>query len=526
MLKGKWKSLKEDSATVLAVVLLMIAFVIGTIVRIQYVSGTDYPVNDGGLFYQMVEDLLDNGLRIPAYTTYNNDQIPFAYPPLAFYLIAILKLISNQSLLQLFSIFPLAISILVIVAFYFFSSVIFKDRIKIALSVLFFALLPRTYQWFIMGGGATRGLGFLFAILALTCIWKVFSEKTSWKNIVGAIVFSAGCVLSHPETSLFVIFMAGVFFSYHQFGWTNFKKGLIIAAGVLICIAPWLFTLLSYHGITPFRGAGATGHGEWLEIKNFLTLNFGFENSMFLQIVSIFALLALFFKKDKLTYFLSASIVIGYFLFPRSGPNLLTMVIAPLAAGGFYEILVLSASQGNQRSTFVESLERSSKAKAILAFVVIYLMLGAFSFKYIIESDQLFLSEDLLSVYSWLEENADQDDQILIYPVAGADRYWWNDYATEWFPALTTKSNLTTVQGYEWVEGEYQNRVVEYYQLRTCVEIGPVCVDQWESRNGILIKYLVLGQVTARQDFVENFLHEKNYNVVYAQSDYLVLEKK
>lgn len=526
MRKGRFTSAMKDSEVFLSLVILLIAFGFGTLVRIQFVSDIDYPINDGGLFYQMVEDLLDNNLRIPAYTTYNNAQIPYAYPPLAFYLMALIKLASRQTLLNLFRIVPMLVSVSIVFAFYFFAEKIFHDRIKTALSVLFFAMLPRTFEWFIMGGGITRGLGFLFAILAIVCIWEMFGQNASWKNIIGAIIFSSGCVLSHPETSLFVIFIAGVLILYHRLNWANIKRGLIVAAGVIICSLPWIISVYSYHGLEPFLGAGGTGHGDWLEIKNFLTLNFGFENSKFLTIYSVFALIALFIKKDRLIYFLSASILIGYFLFPRSSPNLLTMFVSPLAAVGFYEILAFSGVKDKQNASFIKSLESSLKSKLILIFMVAYLLLGVFSFKYIMVRDEVILTDDLIRMYSWLDDNTNQDDNIMFYPAAGAERFWWNDFAAEWFPALTSNSNLTTVQGYEWIEGEFEQRVTDYLYLRTCPEIGPICIENWEAKNSINVEYLVLGQITVRQDFVENFLQNENYSIVYLGDDYLVMVKE
>ncbi len=47
-------------------------------------------VNDGGFFFSMTRDLEASNFRIPAFTTYNGGHIPFAYPPLGFYLAAIL----------------------------------------------------------------------------------------------------------------------------------------------------------------------------------------------------------------------------------------------------------------------------------------------------------------------------------------------------------------------------------------------------------------------------------------------------
>ncbi len=61
--------------------------------------GTDFPLNDGGLFATMIQDLVNNRLLLPASTTYNGLDIPFAYPPLAFYVAAL----ANQALDSRFS---------------------------------------------------------------------------------------------------------------------------------------------------------------------------------------------------------------------------------------------------------------------------------------------------------------------------------------------------------------------------------------------------------------------------------------
>ncbi|MFM8427194.1 MAG: hypothetical protein ACKOBL_18670, partial [Chloroflexota bacterium] len=44
-----------------------------------------FPLNDGGLFFQMITDLQSNSYKIPDFTSYNFASIPYAYPPLAFY---------------------------------------------------------------------------------------------------------------------------------------------------------------------------------------------------------------------------------------------------------------------------------------------------------------------------------------------------------------------------------------------------------------------------------------------------------
>ncbi|MFL5529468.1 MAG: hypothetical protein ACJ791_08895, partial [Gemmatimonadaceae bacterium] len=70
--------------------LLGTAIALAAIVRLIPALSFDFPLNDGGLFYQMALELKRAGYAIPDVTSYNGDHIPFAYAPLAFYVAALL----------------------------------------------------------------------------------------------------------------------------------------------------------------------------------------------------------------------------------------------------------------------------------------------------------------------------------------------------------------------------------------------------------------------------------------------------
>lgn len=92
--------------TEISVVFLFWAMLFGAVVRFTPVILTDFPINDGGLFYVMAEDLRRAGYVLPDYTTYNAASIPFAYPPLGIYFVAILSDIFMIPSLQLFRWLP------------------------------------------------------------------------------------------------------------------------------------------------------------------------------------------------------------------------------------------------------------------------------------------------------------------------------------------------------------------------------------------------------------------------------------
>ena len=64
----------------------ILAIAVGCIVRARPVLLADFPLNDGGLFFQMTEELQRAHYRLPMFTDYNALQIPFAYPPFGFYM--------------------------------------------------------------------------------------------------------------------------------------------------------------------------------------------------------------------------------------------------------------------------------------------------------------------------------------------------------------------------------------------------------------------------------------------------------
>jgi len=77
------------------VLFLFAALLFGAVVRFVPAASSGFPLNDGGLFYTMIRDLKANHFILPQFTTYNFVDIPFAYPPVGFYIAAIFSTAST-----------------------------------------------------------------------------------------------------------------------------------------------------------------------------------------------------------------------------------------------------------------------------------------------------------------------------------------------------------------------------------------------------------------------------------------------
>ena len=113
--------------------ILGLALFFGVFVRILPALLSEFPINDGGMFAVMMRDLQANNFLLPAYTTYNYSNIPFAYPPLGFYLGAILENFGISEL-QILLWLPVIFTSLTIPLFFLLALELMHSRSRAALS--------------------------------------------------------------------------------------------------------------------------------------------------------------------------------------------------------------------------------------------------------------------------------------------------------------------------------------------------------------------------------------------------------
>jgi hypothetical protein len=241
---ARWSA--EPAVTTLAVVLLAL------VVRLPFFLESDFPLNDGGLFFVMSREIAAAHYALPAATGYNGDQIPFAYPPLPFYLAGFLAQMLDVSALAVVRYLPLVANLLTTVVFVALARSVLPAPRAAFFAAAAFVLVPRSYEWLVMGGGLTRSLGLLFAVAALAQAVALYQRPTAWR-IVAAGGLAALTVLSHLEMGLFVAYSYALFFLAYGRG----KRGLGVSAGLALIVlgmtAPWWLTVVRYHGVEPFR---------------------------------------------------------------------------------------------------------------------------------------------------------------------------------------------------------------------------------------------------------------------------------
>jgi hypothetical protein len=476
------------------------ALILGLTLRFVPTLMAEFPLNDGGMFLDMIRDLRVSQYHLPATTSYNFSDIPYAYPPLGFYLARLLTDLGFSEIRAL-QFLPALASSAAIYGMYLFASALAQSRKLGAVSALIYALAPRSYTWLVMGGGLTRALGFGLILFIGWAVYRLFQEGLS-RWLVLAILFSTLTVLSHPEATVHAVALClGLWFF---FGRTlrAARQAILVAVGTILFSAPWWGTLLARHGLAPFLSVLNTGmHGAspWSTFGRVI-----FPNDSLLPIFSVLFVAALAWGVWRRQYFLLVFSIMPVIIEPRSALNVMVIPLSILLAGLWFDLgeYVLSRS-ASSRSVASRNLNLAFFALALYLFAESYL----FGFRLVNAS---LTKEDRLAM-NWMRENTPVESRFVLWTGVSALEL---DAFQEWFPTLAERRSLTTFQGTEWTLGpEFFPWFRELKNLQACEDVD--CVQAWVTRNDLSFEYLVVKKKNAAPELLSSLATDGRFQKIY-----------
>lgn len=512
---------------------LVVAFstILALGVRLALVLTSGFPLNDGGLFYTFSLDLLRNGLVLPAYSSYNAADIPLAYPPLAFYLVAIFHIISRLPVLDIIQVVPAVLSAASVPAFYLLGAEMLPSRRQAALATLLFALIPRTSDWLIMGGGITRALGLLLALLAIRQAYLLFGKHSS-AAVAPLAICSGLLLLSHPEASVHVAVTAGLLLLWHDRSRAALRRAAIVAGVALLISSPWWLSVVGRHGVDPFMAAAAAARADsYGPLAGVVALfRFEFTDEPFLTVVAVLGLIGMAVTLTRRAYFLPTWFAILHTVEPRGGTLFMMIPLALAASVCLDEVLLpalgVAASPPLDGSVvaWLPPLLRQPAACTSLAFLVIYGALGAYTVGERIKRDLTLQPSDEQAL-AWVRENTASDAEFVVVTKGLPLR----DSSSEWFPAITERRSVATVYGLEWAQsGDFVQGARRYQSLQNCASSDSSCLDYWTAENGVNPDYIyvrppILGETFPLQD---SLAASAGYELAYTNSTVWIYRRR
>lgn len=426
--------------------LVLFVLGLGAILRLAPAMSRDFPINDGGMFYSMTKQLEKNNFALPKTAEYNHLKIAFAYPPLAFITAGLLDKYGKWDLLDIFRVLPAMMASLTLIPFYALARIILRSRGKALAALLAYCSLPSAYYTLIAGGGMTRSLGLLMALLALL----FYIKNKYWQ----AGVLLAATFASHLEMSVFAVLGMAIFTNFYKIEFKNLVRTGIL--GILLS-SWWWGSVIWMNGIAPFWAALGSNPIQPLSLLAFILVLFTRE-----QITAVFTVLGL----------------LGVFSMVAKKKWLVPAWLGALAItiwrGMETTALVpFSLAIGDYAIDYLRSMEKSAWAKRlaygfIFIWIIPYIMCNSLVFGPGNDEWVETVSKPDREAMDWAIKNTGARDKFLIY-TGWFQNSWASDGASEWFPTITGRESILTIQGTEWIKEEPWKRYLAQQAVHKCL---------------------------------------------------------
>ena len=451
---------------------LLLVTLVGAALRIAPVTANGFPLNDGGLFLAMINTIIGTGAPIPDSVAYNGSSLPFAYPPLGLYVASVFMTLTGFSGTTTLQIIPVALSVATIPVAYLLFKRLFDTEFRAIVATAAFAVIPRSYEWMINGGGVTRSLGLLAALATVTVAIDLYRLGGRGRMAMAGVLLGI-TGLAHPQAAVFAGTSLAVLLPFYA---ANLRVGSarlvgsVVVAGLIL--APWLLTVVARHGLSTLLGAAETGGS----IADSLTVIAGLRISDGLfEVLGIVGAFGLFVALVNRRWLLPTWLLVTILVSSRAG---LTYASTMLAGGVAYGVADSLRLLGSPEPKTVRELGSYATAVVLVGVLSIAAVADSAASGIRPLSPLHGMDAGTGAALRWIKDETEPGSVILVASGTG-----WNiDATSEWLPELAGRRSSATVQGTEWLgPGVFRQRERQYIWFQTCAaEARSDCVQQWE----------------------------------------------
>jgi hypothetical protein len=212
-----------------------------------------------------------------------------------------------------------------------------------------------------------------------------------------------------------------------------------------------------------------------------LPFSFLFTNEPLVAFWAVFCFLGIVFCLQMRQWHLPAWLL-GVFIFdPRLGAVYTAAPTALLAGIALNNIFPTKAT---------ESKDNHKQRVQVLAlgFLLLYGTVAA----YLAPQQYERISPKQAEVMAWVEKNTSAEAAFLV--ITGTPGYG-KDYTSEWFPALSRRSSITTPQGHEWLPGRaFNQRVQLHADLQACAGSDLACLERLVKESDLAPTHLYISK--------------------------------
>ncbi|USZ69789.1 glycosyltransferase family 39 protein (plasmid) [Halorussus salilacus] len=416
-----------------------------------YLDSHPYPSFGSGLYMLISERIIEAGYALPETIPYYTDEgVPFAYPPLMFYVVAVIRDVTGLGPIAISRYLPGVVTVAYLVPTYLLARDLLASRPQAAVASLVVAVSPPVLRWHISAGGVVRAPAFLLAVTGIYAGLRLYRDRDS-RWVVPSLVLFGLTVLTHPMYTVF--FALSYFLLYLQFDRTRWglTRGMVAGFGGILLAAPWWTQVMAIHGVDVFTGAAGTHGGigggvpALAEVTriDFTSLEVVWQLLPVVGIVYLFRLGRYFLP----VWLVAVTLALGK---PRFSVFVGAFVVAVFLLEGVWEWLNLDEWSVSRRRLVTVALV--GLATVGVAGGAMYAS-GAMNAHAGSPSQPQFIDREDVAAMNWVERNTASDATFVV-----------QGDAAEWFPQQTRRTMLVGPWGVEWKGSDAYTRQLELYE--------------------------------------------------------------
>jgi hypothetical protein len=402
-----------------------------------------FPIAFAGMYTLMAEQIAEGGFALPMQIPYYGPGgVPFAYPPLAFYVMAVfLKL--DISMITYTRLMPPIFSLLALMPLYLLAKDITRSHLAAGLAVLYAAFSPLLYASHTWAAGIVRAPAFLFILWGFYFFNRMLRDGNTRDAVLSGI-FGGLATLTHLYYALFFALWAVCWALVHwkKISWKLF---FIVPLAATITASAWLYTVLTRYGIgvlvNTFNSHDNTSFMTMLAQPNLLQAWLA-EKAQILSmpaIAFVFIILGLAYLISKKEFGIPATLLAAALILPAEGSSVIVLLGAILF--------------GASSLIFKKSLDAGNWKRGIIAviFALAVFQTGEYGFE---QTQQMppTLHRSAFEAAKYVQENTPTNARYLF--IAGQSE-------AEWFPYLLRREPMVSKWGSEWLGTYYEQRMLQ-----------------------------------------------------------------
>ncbi|UPV76568.1 hypothetical protein M0R89_18725 (plasmid) [Halorussus limi] len=465
------------------------ALLSGIVLFYVYLRSHPYPSFGAGLYLLIAERISELGYALPkTIPHYTRGGVPFAYPPLMFYAVAVIRDLTGIDPITISRFLPGLVSLVYLVPLYLFARDLLGSRPQAALTSLLVAVSPPVLQWHISAGGIVRAPAFLFALTGIYAGLRLYRDRDQ-RWVVPSLALFTMTILTHPVYTVF--FALSYFLLFLQFERTlwGLLRGAVVGFGGILLAAPWWTQVMAYHGIDVFTAAAGTHGGIGGGVPSLSSLmNVNLQSLFVGSALSLLALVGIAYLLKERRFFLpvwfvAVTVVIGKARF--------SMLVGSFIAAVF--LLEFVGAKLKERSALGVG-RRGVVTAALVLIMTVGLAGGAMYATGEVDAHAgspslpQFIDHDDVEAMEWAQHNTKPSATFVV-----------QGDAAEWFPQQTHRTMLVGPWGVEWKgHGPYNRQLGLFRDVSSCNSAH--CMTRTLSEEGVMPDYIYLpkGKFTVR----------------------------